>query len=154
MSREVFYWASLNEPHTSKKSVRCTMLDKYWPKTMFFWIVLGSPQTTKTNEFTWSQCIGWIHQIALCHQPSHRGFTAKVTDTPNVVCMVNHAMEDLQWRLLILHNYMVMVNRIYSIELQILLVALSHENAEMERAREREERLRWWKEQYRTTRVI
>ena len=50
--------------------------------------------------------------------------------------------------------YMVMVNRIYSIELQILLVTLSHENAEMERAREREERLRWWKEQYKTRRKI
>ena len=59
----------------------------------------------------------WTHQIALCYQPCHGGFTAKITDSPNMVCMVNHAMEDLQLRLLILQIWFVwstMPRRIYS----------------------------------------
>ena len=27
----------------------------------------------------------WTHQMALCHQPFHRGFTIKITDSPNMV---------------------------------------------------------------------
>ena len=43
----------------------------------------------------------WTHLIALCHQPYHGGFTAKITGSPNMGT-VNHATENLQWRLLIL----------------------------------------------------
>ena len=40
----------------------------------------------------------WTHQIPSCHQPCHGGFTANITGSPNMVCMVNHATEDLQRR--------------------------------------------------------
>ena len=40
-------------------------------------IALGSPQTTENNEFLFKNIIAmhWTHQIALCHQPCHGGFT-------------------------------------------------------------------------------
>ena len=41
----------------------------------------------------------WTHQIALCYQPCHEGFTVKITGSPNMACTVNHAMEDLQHRI-------------------------------------------------------
>jgi len=43
-------------------------------------IVLGS-QTMENNEFLLKHIIAmhWTHQIALCHQPCHEGFTAKIT---------------------------------------------------------------------------
>jgi len=59
----------------------------------------------------------WTHQIASCHQSCHGGFTAKITGSPNIVCAVNHATEDLLWRLLILQIWFVrstMPRRIYS----------------------------------------
>ena len=96
----------------------------------------------------------WTHQIALCYQSCHRGFTAKITgfpnivcilgqpchggftvkitDSPNMVCMINHAMEDCSIE--------------YYILLQILLISLPCEN------RKNKERLRWLREQYRVRR--
>ena len=38
----------------------------------------------------------WTRQITLCHQPYHGEFTAKITGSPNIVYMVNQAIEDLQ----------------------------------------------------------
>jgi len=38
----------------------------------------------------------WFSKYGLYGQPYHRGFTVKITGSPNMVCMVNHAMEDLQ----------------------------------------------------------
>jgi len=82
-------------------------------------IVSGSQQTTENNEFLLKHAVAmrWTHQIALCHQPCHGGFTVKITDSPNMVCTVNHAMEDLQQRLLVLQIWFVlstMPQRIYS----------------------------------------
>ena len=59
---------------------------------------LGSPQATDNNEFLFKNIVvmHWTHQIALCYQPCHGGFTAKITGSPNVVCMINHTMKDLQ----------------------------------------------------------
>ena len=45
-------------------------------------------------------CIVRTHQIASYHQPCHREFTVKVIGSTNMFCMVNHAMEDLQHRIL------------------------------------------------------
>jgi len=61
-------------------------------------IVLGSQQTMENNEFLLKHIIAmrWTHQIALCYQPCHGGFTAKITGSPNMVCTVNHATEDLR----------------------------------------------------------
>jgi len=61
-------------------------------------IAVSLQQTTENNEFLLKHIIAmrWTHQIALCHQPCQRGFTAKITGSPNMVCTVNHAMEDLQ----------------------------------------------------------
>ena len=61
-------------------------------------IALGSSQTMENNEFLLKNVVvmHWTHQIALCHQPCHGGFTAKITGSPNMVCTVNHATEDLQ----------------------------------------------------------
>ena len=49
--------------------------------------------------------------------PRSGGFTAKITGSPNMVCTVNHATEDLQHRLL---------------DFSKLLVALPHENGKSE----------------------
>jgi len=38
-------------------------------------------------------------------QPYHGGFTVKITDSPNMVCTVNHATEDLQHRILDYSKY-------------------------------------------------
>ena len=70
-------------------------------------------------------------------QLAHRGFTAKITDSPNMICMVNHATEDLQHRILDFSKYC-------SLRCHV----------KMERAREREERLRRWREQYRARRNL
>jgi len=61
-------------------------------------IALGSQQTTENNKFLLKHVVAthWTHQIALYHQPCHGGFTAKITGSPNMVCTVNHAVEDLQ----------------------------------------------------------
>jgi len=61
-------------------------------------IALVSQQTTENNEFYLKHIVAirWTRQIALCYQPCHGGFTAKITGSPNMVCMVNHATEDLQ----------------------------------------------------------
>jgi len=61
-------------------------------------IALGSQQTMENNEFLLKHVVAmrWTHQIALCHQPCHRGFTAKITGSPNMVYTANHATEDLQ----------------------------------------------------------
>ena len=72
----------------------------------------------------------WTHKIASCHQPCHGGFTAKITSSPNTICMVNHATEDLQHRILDFSKY-------HSL----------HCHKKIERAREKR-RLRWWSEQY------
>ena len=59
----------------------------------------------------------WFSKYGLYSQPCHWGFTVKITDSPNMVCTVNHATEDLQWRLLILQIWVVrstMPRRIYS----------------------------------------
>ena len=61
----------------------------------------------------------WTHQIALCQQPCHRGFTVRITDSPNMVCTIKHALEDLQH---IKNTWL----------LQILLIALPHENGKSE----------------------
>ena len=60
--------------------------------------MLGSSQTMENNEFLLKNIVAmqWTHQIALCHQPCHRRFTANITGSPNMVCTVNHAIEDLQ----------------------------------------------------------
>jgi len=118
-------------------------------------ISLGSQQTTEINEFLLKNVVAtcWTHQIALCHQPCHGGFTVKITGSPNMVCTVNHAMEDLQWRLLILQIWFVwsiMPRRIY---MQHRILDYSkycslHCHMQMER----EERLRWQREQYKTRR--
>ena len=42
----------------------------------------------------------WTQQIASCHQPCHRGFTAKITDSPNIVCKIKHVTEGLQHKIL------------------------------------------------------
>jgi len=59
---------------------------------------LGSQQTTENNEFLLKHVVAmrWTHQIALCLQSCHGGFTAKITGSPNMICTVNHATEDLQ----------------------------------------------------------
>jgi len=64
----------------------------------FHIIALSSQQTMENNEFLLKHVVAmrWTHQIALCYQLCHRGFTAKITDAPNMVCIVNHATEDLQ----------------------------------------------------------
>ena len=54
-------------------------------------IAFGSPQTIENNIV--AKLL--THQISLCHQPLHGGFTAKITGFSNMVCMVNHTMEDL-----------------------------------------------------------
>jgi len=82
-------------------------------------IAVGSQQTTENNEFIFKHVVAMrlTHQIALCHKPCHRGFTAKITGSPNMVCTVNHATEDLQQRLLVLQIWFVqsiMPRRIYS----------------------------------------
>jgi len=82
-------------------------------------IALSSQQTTENNEFLLKHVVAmhWTHQITLCHQPCHGGFTAKITGSPNMVCTVNHATEDLQRRLLILQIWFVqstMPRRIYN----------------------------------------
>jgi len=60
--------------------------------------VLGSQQTTENNKFLLKHVVAmrWTHQVALCYQPCHGGFTAKITDAPNMVCTVDRATEDLQ----------------------------------------------------------
>ena len=70
-------------------------------------IELGSPRTTENNEFSFINinAICWTHKIASCHQPCRGGFTAKITSSPNTVCMVNHATEDLQHRILDFSKY-------------------------------------------------
>ena len=72
-------------------------------------IALGSRQTTENSdsEFLLKNIVamGCTHQIALCYQPCHRGFTVKITDSPNMVCTVNHATEDLQHRILDFSKY-------------------------------------------------
>ena len=52
--------------------------------------------TNNGKFFKSTVAILWTHQIALCHQPCHRGFTAKITDSPNMVCTVKHTTEGLQ----------------------------------------------------------
>ena len=76
----------------------------------------------------------WTYQIAY-HQPSHTGFAVKITDSPNMVCMVNHPKKDLQHTILDFSTYW-------------LLDCLM----KMEKVREREERLRQQREQYRARR--
>ena len=73
----------------------------------------------------------WTHQIASCHQPCHGGITAWITGFPNMVCMVNHAMEDLQHRILDISKYCSL-----------------HYNMKMKRTKEREEKNRQQREQY------
>jgi len=72
-------------------------------------IALSLQQTMENNEFLLKHIVAmrWTHQIALYYQPCHGGFTVKITDSPNMVCMVNHATEDLQRRLLILQIWFV-----------------------------------------------
>ena len=103
--------------------------------------VIGSRQTVENNEFLLKyhcnaldspNCFvpstmpwriyskdNWFSKYGLYAQPCHRGFIVKITDSPNMVCTVHHAMEDLQHR--------------------ILHYCLLHCNVKMERAREREE---------------
>jgi len=134
-------------------------------------IALGSQQTTENNEFMLLQCVGltkllrvinhamedlqqrllvlqiwfvrstmpwriygedyWFSKYGLYGQPCHGGFTVKITDSSNMVCTVNHATEDLQHRILDYSKY-----------------CLLHCHVQMER----EERLRWRREQYRARR--
>ena len=64
----------------------------------------------------------------------------EIADSPNMVCTVNHAMDVLQWRSLILQIQFVrltMPQRIYSIEYQILLVALPCESRNSEGKRKK-----------------
>ena len=61
----------------------------------------------------------WTHQIALCQKPCHGGFTVRITGSPNMVCTIKHALEDLQH---------IKNTRL----LQILLIALPHENVKSE----------------------
>ena len=69
------------------------------------------------------------HQINSWYQPCYEGFITKITGSPNMVCTVNHAMEELQHKILYLFKY-------YSL----------HCHMKMERAREREGRLRQHRE--------
>ena len=66
-------------------------------------ITLGSLQTMENDEFLLKNVIVMrlTHSIALCHQPYHGGFTAKITGSPNMGT-VNHTTEVLQRRLLVL----------------------------------------------------
>ena len=59
----------------------------------------------------------------------------KITDSQNMVCTVNHATEDLQHKILDFSKY-----------------CLLHCHVKMESTKEREERLRRWREQYRAKR--
>ena len=43
--------------------------------------------------------------MTLCHRPCHERFTAKITGSPNMVCTVDHGMEDLQHRILDFFKY-------------------------------------------------
>jgi len=105
-------------------------------------IALGSQQTTVNNKFSFKtrhcnaldspKCFVsstmprriyskdyWFSKYGLYGQSCHGRFTVKITDSLNMVCMVNHVTEDLQWRLLILQIWFVwstMPQRIYSIE--------------------------------------
>ena len=47
----------------------------------------------------------WTRQITSCHQPCPGGFAAKITSSPNAICMVNHATKNLQHRILDLSKY-------------------------------------------------
>ena len=60
--------------------------------------VLGLPQTMKNDEFHLTNIVAmcWTHQITLCHQLRHGRFITKITGFPNMVCMIDHTMEDLQ----------------------------------------------------------
>jgi len=82
------------------------------------------PQRIYSEDYRFSK-------YGLYGQPCHRGFTAKITNAPNMVCTVNHAMKDLQHRILDYSKYCSL-----------------HCHMQMER----EERLRRWREQYRARR--
>ena len=62
-------------------------------------LALGSLQMMENNEFLLKNIVAMrrTHLIALCHQPYHGGFTAKITGSPNMGT-VNHTMEVLQQR--------------------------------------------------------
>ena len=93
-------------------------------------IALASSQPWKTiSKGIVAMC--YTHQIVLCHQPCHRGFTARITDSTNKICTVNHAMKDLQHRILYYSKYCSL-----------------HCHMKMDRAREREKRLSRQREQY------
>ena len=67
-------------------------------------IVLGSPQTMENNELF--KNIIAMYWIALSHQPYYRGFTRRLaTGSPNMVCMVNYAIEDLEHRIVDFFKY-------------------------------------------------
>ena len=42
----------------------------------------------------------WTHQITLCNQPCHRGFTVQITDSPNMV-----VPSTMPWRIYRLEYY-------------------------------------------------
>ena len=94
---------------------------------------LDLSQKMGNNKFLLQNTVAvhWTHQIASCHQSYHGRFTVKITNSPNMVCMVKHATEDLQHRNLDFSKYL-----------------LLHFHVKMERARQREERLRQQREQY------
>ena len=64
----------------------------------------NSVRLTTNNKLLLKTMIAmcWTHQNALYSQPCHRGFTVQITDSPNMVCTVNHmhAMEELQYKIL------------------------------------------------------
>ena len=84
-------------------------------------IGLGSPQTTEKVMSFISKTSLRTRKIALCHQSCRGRFIAKITSSPNTVCTVNHATENLQHRILYFSNY-----------------RLLHCHMKMERAREEE----------------
>ena len=97
------------EPHTSEKFVRCAYVFEKMPREgvrlstnnekQHCCNALDSPNCFVPSIIP-QRIYSWLSKYGLYSQPCHRGFTMKITDSPNMIGTVNHATEGLQHRIL------------------------------------------------------